>query len=330
MTHVSELQSIEQRLVGESAAMAAVRRTILRAASTESAVLISGERGTGKKRVAELLHAYGTRGAGRLVTVECADTSPEHLDAELFGAATRPGALERAEGGTLLLEDVTDLPLDLQARLVNVLDAGNLCAADGLDRPIDVRVIATTRHSPIGEVEAGRLREDLYYRLSVVPIRLAPLRARGEGDVRLLADHFLAVLNRRHGTDKRISEAMRARFAQNPWPGNVRQLRNLIERAFVLCDDTLDAAEGDFAGAPASDRHPSEIGSARTTDPLLITLPIGSSLDEIERTFIVATLEHFGGDKRRAASALGCSVKTLYNKLHLYRRQVGGPVVAAS
>jgi DNA-binding NtrC family response regulator len=327
MTPVSELQPIERRLIGDSAAIAAVRRTILRAASTASAVLISGERGTGKNRVAQLLHAYGARAAGRFVTVDCADTT--HVEAELFGAGTRPGALERADQGTLLLEDVTDLPLDIQARLVNVLDAGNLCTADGVDRAVDVRVIATTRHSPIGEVEAGRLREDLYYRLSVVPVRLPPLRERGEDDVRQLADHFLAGLNRRHGTDKRITDTMRARLTQHAWPGNVRQLRNLIERAFVLGDDMLDAAEGDFASAPAPEPRPASIGVPRPADPLLITLPVGSSLDEIERTFIVATLEHFGGDKRRAASALGCSVKTLYNKLHLYRRQFG-PVVAAS
>jgi DNA-binding NtrC family response regulator len=189
--------------------------------------------------------------------------------------------------------------------------------------PVNVRVLAATNRCPVEAVEAGHLREDIYYRLAVVLIRLPPLRERGE-DILALADYFLADLNGRHGQTKHFSPAMRERLARYDWPGNVRQLRNAVERAFVLCDEVLDV-DHDFGAAPARGNG----NGARHGDPLSITLPIGSSLDDIERAFIVATLEHFGGDKRRAASALGCSVKTLYNKLHLYRRQLGH-VAAAS
>ena len=182
-----------------------------------------------------------------------------------------------------------------------------------------MRVLAATNRSPVEAVEAGHLREDIYYRLAVVLIRLPPLRERA-GDIRELADFFLDELNRRHLSDKRFSVAMRERLAQYDWPGNVRQLRNAVERAFVLCDEVLDV-DHDFGAAPA--RANGHRACHGPDDGTSITLPIGSSLFDIERAFIVATLEHFGGDKRRAASALGCSVKTLYNKLHLYRRQLG-------
>jgi DNA-binding NtrC family response regulator len=187
--------------------------------------------------------------------------------------------------------------------------------------PVDVRVLAATNRPPVEAVEAGHLREDIYYRLAVVLIRLPPLRER-TGDIGVLADFFLADLNRRHESDKRFSDTMRARLAQYDWPGNVRQLRNAVERAFVLCDGVLDV-DHDFGAAPSRANGNGHDAWNRHGAGLTITLPVGSSLFDIERAFIVATLEHYNGDKRRAASALGCSVKTLYNKLHLYRRQLG-------
>jgi DNA-binding NtrC family response regulator len=219
------------------------------------------------------------------------------------------------------------MPLEMQARLLRVLETKRVRRVGAeVEIPVNVRVLAATNRCPVEAVEAGHLREDIYYRLAVVLIRLPPLRERGE-DILALADYFLADLNGRHGHAKQFSPAMRERLAQYDWPGNVRQLRNAVERAFVLCDEVLDV-DHDFGAAPARGTTNGS-GGARHGDPLSITLPIGSSLDDIERTFIVATLEHFGGDKRRAASALGCSVKTLYNKLHLYRRQLGH-VAAAS
>jgi DNA-binding NtrC family response regulator len=327
---------IEDRLIGRSAAMDAVRRMILRVASTDSAVLICGESGCGKELVAESLHAGSVRANGPFVAINCGAIPPTLIEAELFGyekgsftgaSRTHAGVFERANQGTLLLDEFTEMPLEMQARLLRVLETKRVRRVGAeMEIPVNVRVLAATNRSPVEAVEAGHLREDIYYRLAVVLIRLPPLRERGE-DILALADFFLADLNHRHGEDKRFSAAMRERLAQYDWPGNVRQLRNAVERAFVLCDEVLDV-DHDFGAAPARATGAGGNGM-RSSDPLSITLPIGSSLEEIERTFIVATLEHFGGDKRRAASALGCSVKTLYNKLHLYRRQLGHVVAAA-
>jgi DNA-binding NtrC family response regulator len=334
---VSEAQPIERRLIGDSEAMDAVRRMIVRVAPTDSAVLICGESGCGKELVAESLHAGSARAGGPFVAINCGAIPPTLIEAELFGyekgsftgaSRTHAGVFERANNGTLLLDEFTEMPLDMQARLLRVLETKRVRRVGAeTEIPINVRVLAATNRSPVDAVEAGHLREDIYYRLAVVLIRLPPLRERG-GDICALADFFLAELNRRHGFGKRFSDAMRQKLAQYDWPGNVRQLRNAVERAFVLCDEVLDV-EHDFGEAPARAAGNGNGSGTRRSDPLSITLPIGTSLEDIERTFIVATLEHFGGDKRRAASALGCSVKTLYNKLHLYRRQLGH-VAAAS
>jgi DNA-binding NtrC family response regulator len=334
---VTEAQPLERRLIGNSEAMDAVRRMIVRVAPTDSAVLICGESGCGKELVAESLHAGSARADGPFVAINCGAIPPTLIEAELFGyekgsftgaSRTHAGVFERANNGTLLLDEFTEMPLEMQARLLRVLETKRVRRVGAeIEIPVNVRVLAATNRCPVEAVEAGHLREDIYYRLAVVLIRLPPLRERGE-DILALADHFLADLNRRRGQhSKRFSNEMRERLAQYDWPGNVRQLRNAVERAFVLCDEVLDV-DHDFGAAPARTAA-NGAGGARHSDPLSITLPIGSSLDDIERTFIVATLEHFGGDKRRAASALGCSVKTLYNKLHLYRRQLGH-VAAAS
>lgn len=322
------------RLIGTSEAMDAVRRMIERVAPIDSAVLICGESGCGKELVAESLHAHSPRRAGPFVAINCGAIPATLIEAELFGyekgsftgaSRTHAGVFERANDGTLLLDEFTEMPLEMQARLLRVLETKRVRRVGAeVEIPVNVRVLAATNRSPVDAVEAGHLREDIYYRLAVVLIRLPPLRDRG-GDILELGEYFLADLNRRHGLSKQFSAAMRERLVQYDWPGNVRQLRNTVERAFVLCDEVLDV-DHDFGAAPA---RTATNGGTRQSDPLSITLPIGSSLDDIERTFIVATLEHFGGDKRRAASALGCSVKTLYNKLHLYRRQFGH-VAAAS
>ena len=335
-TVIDDSLAIENRLIGTSEAMEAVRRLIVRVAPTDSAVLICGESGCGKELVAESLHAGSARAAGPFVAINCGAIPPTLIEAELFGfekgsftGASRmhAGVFERANNGTLLLDEIAEMPLEMQARLLRVLETKRVRRVGAeTEIPVNVRVLAATNRCPVEAVEAGHLREDIYYRLAVVMIKLPPLRERGE-DVAALADFFLQELNERHGTRKRFSETMRSRLTGYEWPGNVRQLRNGVERAFVLCDEVLDA-DADFGAAPARGTAPGN-GHAARHDPLSITLPIGSSLDDIERTFIVATLEHFGGDKRRAASALGCSVKTLYNKLHLYRRQLGH-VAAAS
>jgi DNA-binding NtrC family response regulator len=310
------------RLIGHSPGIQKVRELISRVAPTDSTVLICGESGCGKELVAESVHAMSPRANKPFVAINCAAIPATLIEAELFGhergsftgaMRTREGVFERANGGTLLLDEITEMPLDLQSRLLRVLETKRLNRVGGnADLPVDVRVIASTNRSPALAYEEGRLREDIYYRLAVVNIELPPLRDRGD-DILVLADFFLGELNLRNGTRKRMSEDLRARFLRHHWPGNVRELRNAVERAYILCDGELSLSEQDMPTL-----HEGR-GAGRATDE--IHLPIGASLDEIERTFILATLKHFQGDKRRAAEILGCSLKTLYNKLHAYQRE---------
>jgi DNA-binding NtrC family response regulator len=310
------------RLIGNSPTMQKVRDLIGRVAPTDTTVLICGESGCGKELVAESIHAMSPRADKPFVAINCAAIPATLIEAELFGhergsftgaMRTREGVFERASGGTLLLDEITEMPLDLQSRLLRVLETKRLSRVGGSsDLAVDVRVLASTNRTPAQAFDEGRLREDIYYRLAVVTVQLPPLRDRGE-DMLVLAEFFLAELNLRHGTRKRLSDDLRARFVRHRWPGNVRELRNAVERAFILCDGELALNEQDMPTL----RHPQE-GEGPSGD--LIQLPIGATLEEIERTFILATLKHFEGDKRRAADVLGCSLKTLYNKLHAYQR----------
>jgi DNA-binding NtrC family response regulator len=317
-------EDCDLRLIGNSVGMRKVRELIARVAPTDSTVLICGESGCGKELVAESVHAMSPRAGKPFVAINCAAIPATLIEAELFGhergsftgaMRTREGVFERANGGTLLLDEITEMPLDLQSRLLRVLETKRLNRVGGsADLPVDVRVIASTNRLPAQAFEEGRLREDIYYRLAVVTIELPPLRERGD-DILVLAEFFLAELNLRNGTRKRLAEDLRGRFMRHRWPGNVRELRNAVERAYILCDGELDLSEQDMptlrgAGGMEGRVHGDEIH-----------MPIGATLDEIERTFILATLKHFEGDKRRAADVLGCSLKTLYNKLHAYQRE---------
>src|SRR5688572_867055 len=311
------------RLIGNSPGMRKVRELIGRVAPTDSTVLICGESGCGKELVAESVHAMSPRAGRPFVAINCAAIPATLIEAELFGhergsftgaMRTREGVFERASGGTLLLDEITEMPLDLQSRLLRVLETKRLNRVGGSsDLEVDVRVLASTNRSPAQAFEEGRLREDIYYRLAVVTVQLPPLRERGD-DVLVLAEFFLAELNLRNGTRKRLADELRARFLRHRWPGNVRELRNAVERAYILCDGELNLSEQEM---PTLGQLPS--GASANSD--MIQMPIGATLDEIERTFILATLEHFDGDKRRAADVLGCSLKTLYNKLHAYQRE---------
>ncbi len=310
------------RLIGTSPTMQKVRDLIGRVAPTDSTVLICGESGCGKELVAESIHVMSPRADKPFVAINCAAIPATLIEAELFGhergsftgaMRTREGVFERASGGTLLLDEITEMPLDLQSRLLRVLETKRLSRVGGSsDLEVDVRVLASTNRSPAQAFAEGRLREDIYYRLAVVMVQLPPLRERGE-DVLVLAEFFLSELNLRNGTRKRLSDDLRARFLRHRWPGNVRELRNAVERAYILCDGELTLNEQDMPTL----RHAPE-GDSGGGD--VIQMPIGATLEEIERTFILATLKHFEGDKRRAADVLGCSLKTLYNKLHAYQR----------
>ena len=318
----SQFDDCTLRLIGNSPAMQKVRDLIVRVAPTDSTVLICGESGCGKELVAESVHAMSPRADKPFVAINCAAIPATLIEAELFGhergsftgaMRTREGVFERASGGTLLLDEITEMPLDLQSRLLRVLETKRLNRVGGSsDLEVDVRVLASTNRSPAQAFEEGRLREDIYYRLAVVTVQLPPLRERSD-DVLVLAEFFIAELNLRHGTRKRLSDDLRARFLRHRWPGNVRELRNAVERAYILCDGELHLSEQDMPTL-----RPGQESDAAGSD--VIQMSIGATLDEIERTFILATLRHFEGDKRRAADVLGCSLKTLYNKLHAYQR----------
>jgi DNA-binding NtrC family response regulator len=316
------MQDCALRLIGHSPGIQRVRELIGRVAPTDSAVLICGESGCGKELVAESIHVMSPRADQPFVAINCAAIPATLIEAELFGhergsftgaLRTRVGVFERASGGTLLLDEITEMPLDLQSRLLRVLETKRLSRVGGNDDlDVDVRVIASTNRSPAQAFEEGRLREDIYYRLAVVTVQLPPLRERGE-DILVLAEFFLGELNLRNGTNKRLADELRARFVRHAWPGNVRELRNAVERAYILCDGELNLSEHEM---PTLRPQPSA-----TDQDGGINLAVGATLEEVERTFILATLKHFEGDKRRAADVLGCSLKTLYNKLHAYQRE---------
>ncbi len=297
-------------LHGASAAMQEVFRLIERVAPTEAGVLLTGESGTGKGLAARSIHECSARRGKAFISINCGAIPASLIEAELFGteeapgsAPARAGAFERAQGGTLLLDEITELPKDLQVRLLRVLETGRFYRAGAsTECSCDVRFIAATNRCPLQVVQSGEFREDLLYRLAVFPIEMPPLRDRAD-DAELLAVHFLAQLNRQAKTQKRLSAPACAMLRQHSWPGNVRELRNCIERAFILADATLELKPLVQNGGAERER---------------LDIRVGSRIHDMERSLIEATLDYFKGNKRRAADALGCSLKTLYNKLNGY------------
>ena len=306
-------------LLGASPAMQQVFRLIERVGPTEASVLLTGESGSGKELAAQSIHECSARRDGPFVAINCGAIPAGLIEAELFGyekgsftgaVRAHAGVFERAQGGTLLLDEVTEMPLDMQTRLLRVLETRKFYRVGAsTEFTSDVRVIASTNRCPLQAVQTGQLREDLLYRLAVFPVDMPPLRNRGD-DVELLAEHFLAELNAQGRTQKRLSALARMMLKQHTWPGNVRELKNCIERAFILGDTVLELAplipgtaarEGDHAGNGER-----------------LNIRVGSRIYDMERSLIEATLDYFKGNKRRAADALGCSLKTLYNKLNGY------------
>jgi DNA-binding NtrC family response regulator len=306
------------RMVGRSTRMQAVYDLIARVAPTEATVFITGESGTGKELVAETLHQLSARRDAPFLAVNCGAIPKDLIESELFGHEkgsftgadrARRGHFEEADKGMLFLDEVTELPIELQVKLLRALETGTVMRV-GSSEPLalDVRVIAASNRDPLRAVKDGLLREDLYYRLNVFPIALPALRER-EDDVLLLADHMLSEINRREGTAKRWAGASRERLRAYSWPGNVRELRNAVERAFILADERL---EPNLLPLPAA------VPLEQSADGQALRIPIGSSLDVAERRLIVATLQQLSGDKKRAAETLGISLKTLYNRLNVY------------
>ena len=310
-------------MVGRSNAIKAVRELVEKVAPTDATVLITGESGSGKELVAQAIHARSLRGAGPFLGINCGALPPTLIESELFGfergsftgaSRTHAGLVERASGGTLFLDEVTEMSADMQTRLLRFLETQRFFRVGGSQElRTDVRVVAATNRSPVQAVRDGSMREDLLYRLAVFPISLAPLRERGD-DLVLLADHFLDELNARNDTAKKFADSALHTLRDYHWPGNVRELKNAIERAFIMCAQELDLQPMNIH-APSTDR------AARADGDGGIQVPIGSSLAQAERWLIEATLAHWAGNKNRAARTLGCSLKTLYNKLAAYERQ---------
>jgi DNA-binding NtrC family response regulator len=305
-------------IIGESPQMKQLQRALMRVGPSDATVLIIGESGTGKELIAARLHELSPRSRGRYLALNCGAVSPNLIESELFGhekgsftGASRQhaGYFERAHGGTLFLDEITEMPMDLQVRLLRVLE--NRCVSrvgSSESLPVNVRVIAATNRDPREAVQQRKLREDLLYRLQVVPIEVPPLRAR-TGDARLLAEHFLGELNRGANMSKTFSEEALERISRHDWPGNVRELYNVVQRAFIM-------AEGRVITDPG-------IISTRTSAPsrdATIEVRVGDSLADVEQRLILHTVSRCR-TQDEAARTLGVSNKTLYNKLRLYESQ---------
>jgi len=303
-------------LLGASAPMQALYEMMIRVAPTDASVFFIGESGTGKDLAAQTLHHLSRRSKAPFLPLNCGAISPTLIESELFGhergsftgaARRHKGYFERSHTGTLFLDEITEMPYELQVKLLRVLETG-IVARIGGDQPVDVdvRVVAATNRDPQKAVNEGKLREDLLYRLQVFPIYMPPLRDRGD-DVLLLAEYFLGQLNERQGTAKKLSEESLERLMSHSWPGNVRELKNIVHRAFIMADEEI---------SPRC--LPREVGGE---SGILRSLhfQVGASIEEVERRLIQATLDSYGGNKRKTADVLGVSLKTLYNRLNSYR-----------
>lgn len=305
-------------LLGSSKPMRELYRTIRKVASTDANVFVIGESGTGKELVANTLHLTSTRSEQPFIAVNCGALSPELVESELFGhikgaftGASRDhkGVFEQASGGTLFLDEITEMPLEHQVKLLRVLETGEYRPV-GSDKVVqcDVRVVAATNRN-VDEAIETYIREDLYYRLAQFPINLPPLRTR-EKDVIGLAQHFLAYRNMENQTAKQFVPATLELLETHNWPGNVRELKHVIERAFILAEDSVEPSHIVFDEVTSSEEEEGVEG-----------IPIDVPLETIEQIAIEKNLENNQGNKSETAEKLGISVKTLYNKLDKYNAE---------
>jgi DNA-binding NtrC family response regulator len=318
----------EDVMIGTSAAMQALRKRIAQTAPTDVTVLITGESGTGKELVARSIHAASRRVGRALVGLNCPALSPQLMESELFGHeqgaftsadSPRVGRFELADGGTILLDEVSEIDLPLQAKLLRVLQEKSFeRVGSSVTRGVDVRVLASTNRDLHAEVASGRFREDLYFRLAVVPLHVPPLRQRRE-DVLALCEHFLLRSAQRLSRSPGLLDASARDLLVNyHWPGNVRELENLMTRASVLVSSEAVSADdlrcwlidgGQPLGIADCDEAPNAAAAG---------VPVGTSLQDMERNLIEATLERFEGHRAKTAEALGIGVRTLCNKLRSY------------
>ena len=316
-------QGILGDLVGDSPCMKEVFSLIRQVAPTSASVLISGESGTGKELVARAIHTLSSRSAGPFVAVNCAALPESLMESELFGhekgaftgaVERRLGFFEQAQNGTLLLDEIGDMPIGTQAKLLRVIEESKVRRLGGTtDIPIAVRVLAATNRSPEKAVQSKVLREDLYYRLNVFEIALPPLRDRKQ-DIPSIAAALIRTLNRKHGCRvTHLSQEVLTWFAASSWPGNVRELRNLIERAVIM------AAEGEIQlrHLPGAVLVPQPVVTQTAQDDVL-QVSVGTRMSDVEEAYVRLTLKHTKNNKRRAAELLGLCLRTLHNKLQSY------------
>ncbi len=300
----------DQRMIGECAALRGVQDDLAKIAPTAASVLVAGESGTGKELVARALHEQSGRD-GPFVAVNCGAIAPDLLASHLFGhergsftgaAARHIGFFEQANGGTLFLDEVAEMPPALQVYLLRALETGAITRVGGVAQiGFDARMVAATNRDPMLAIDEGRLREDLFYRLADFIVVLPPLRARGHDRV-LLAHHFIDCLNAEHGLHKQLAHDAEEVLCRYSWPGNVRQLRSVIQRAYILSDDDsvrIRVPDG-LAAPPRSDT---------------VSFTVGMTYAEVEQQMLMKTLERYDNDKTRTARALGVSVRTIHNQL---------------
>ena len=325
-----QLQSLQRQLreagrlgelVGGSKAMQEVMRVIEMDAPSSASVLITGETGSGKEVVARTIHKLSPRAAGPFVAINCSAIPETLMESEIFGhergaftgaAERRIGCFELADGGTLLLDEIGEMPAPTQAKLLRVLEDKKVRRLGSkVETPVDVRVLAATNKDPEHAVASGHLRQDLYFRLNVFHIHLPPLRDHKD-DTALLVEHMLRDINSKHGKHVRgVGAEVMDIFMSHTWPGNISELRNVLERAAIVCDrDLIGRAHlpGEFG--KTAGKGPSELSSMR--------FPVGTTVDAVERELILQTLQATGNNNTRAAELLGISLKTLHNKLKEY------------
>jgi two-component system response regulator HydG len=298
--------------------MQALFNLILRVGPGMSPILILGESGTGKELVARAIHENGSRREKPFVPVDCGSLTPTLVESELFGyvkgaftgaAQDKPGLLRVADGGTLFLDEIGELPIDLQVKLLRVLQEREITPVGGTkSRPIDVRIVAATNRDLDEEIREGRFRQDLFYRLNVIAIRIPPLRLR-KSDIPLLLNYFLKIHCIPGDSIKKFSSQAQERLIAYDWPGNVRELQNIVQRAVALGDSpVLDSPE------LPSGRDCADAVISQRVEPRQGVVP----LRELEKQAILNALRLFGGKKLRAAQMLGIGKTTLYRKLREY------------
>jgi two-component system response regulator FlrC len=312
-------------LILRDPAMAAIVRRAEQVAGADASVLITGESGTGKEILAHHIHRRSRRAGGPFVALNCAAIPENLLESELFGhekgafsgaLARRIGKFEAAEGGTLLLDEISEMDLRLQAKLLRAIQEREIDRLGGTGPVrVNVRILATTNRDLLGEIARGSFREDLYFRLNVITLRIPPLRER-PADIAALAEHFARRYAEVNGLPWRpLTPAALARLAAQPWRGNVRELENTIHRAVLLAEtDRIGPDALDLGGPPAA-------GAPAAPAPSGIAALVGRSMDQVERELILETLGHTLGNRTHAATILGISIRALRNKLRDYAAQ---------